>query len=186
MYSIISVLLTMPVSSATSHRSYSAMRRVEFYLKSNIGDERLSSLSLMHIHLCIYTYVQVVMDININDFVRRRNRRLDFSQTYTSGEKVSCGGFAPLPLTKALPWNRWGPSQPPRRNSLCLYFSIILEHDINHYIVGVYFNAHLQEAWHSLKTAPIAVQVQAFRIIYQMTTLYSEGIPDCALSSSGK
>jgi hypothetical protein len=29
-------------------------------------------------------------------------------------------------------------------------------------------------------TALIAVQVQAFRIIYQTTTLYSEGIPDCA------
>ena len=127
-YSIISVLLTMPVSSATSHRSYSAMRRVEFYLKStSIGDERLSSLSLVH----IYRHVQVDMDINIDDFVRRRNWRLDLSQTYTSGEKVSCEVFAPLPPAKALPWNRWGPSQTPRRNSLCLYFSIILATSLN-------------------------------------------------------
>ena len=41
----------------------------------NMGDERLSNLSLMHIH----RHVQVDLDMIINDFVSRRNWRLDFS-----------------------------------------------------------------------------------------------------------
>jgi len=45
-YSIISILLIMPLSSATSEKSFSAMRRVKFYLRSTMGDERLSNLSL--------------------------------------------------------------------------------------------------------------------------------------------
>ena len=38
-YSIISILLTMSVSSAASGRSFNAIRRVKFYLRSTIGDE---------------------------------------------------------------------------------------------------------------------------------------------------
>ena len=51
-YSIISILLTMPVSSTTSERSFSPMRRMKFYLRSTIGEERLPNLSLMHIQTC--------------------------------------------------------------------------------------------------------------------------------------
>ena len=54
-YNIISILLTMSVSSATSERSLSPMRRMKFYLRSTIVDEWLSNLSLMHIHTTIYT-----------------------------------------------------------------------------------------------------------------------------------
>ena len=63
-YTIISIILTMSVSSATSERSFSAMRRVKSYLRSTIGDEQLSNLSLMHIH----RHVQVDLNIIIGDF----------------------------------------------------------------------------------------------------------------------
>ena len=63
-YTIISILLTMSVSSATSDRSFSAMRRVKSYLRSTIGDERLSNLLLMHIHI----HVQVNLNMIIDDF----------------------------------------------------------------------------------------------------------------------
>jgi len=36
-YSVISILLTMPVSSATSERSFSAMKRMKSYLRSTNG-----------------------------------------------------------------------------------------------------------------------------------------------------
>jgi hypothetical protein len=36
-YSIISILVTMPVSSATSERYFSAIRLVKSYLRSTIG-----------------------------------------------------------------------------------------------------------------------------------------------------
>ena len=38
-YSIICILLTMLVSSTTSEKSFSAIRRVKSYLRSAIGDE---------------------------------------------------------------------------------------------------------------------------------------------------
>jgi hypothetical protein len=38
-YSIICILLTILVSSATSERSFSAIRRMESYLMSTIGDK---------------------------------------------------------------------------------------------------------------------------------------------------
>ena len=74
-YSIISILLTISVSSATSDRSFIAMRRVKSYLRWTVGFERLSNFSL----LCIYRDVQVDLDMIINDFVSRKNRILDFS-----------------------------------------------------------------------------------------------------------
>ena len=49
MHTILSILPTMLVLSATSERSFSAMRHVKSYLRSTIGDERLSNLSRMHI-----------------------------------------------------------------------------------------------------------------------------------------
>ena len=63
-YTIISILLTMSVSSATSNRSFSAIRCVKFHLRSTIDDERLSNLSLMHIH----RHVHVDLNVIINDF----------------------------------------------------------------------------------------------------------------------
>ena len=39
-YAIFTVLITMPVSSASSERSFSAMRRVKTCLRATMGDER--------------------------------------------------------------------------------------------------------------------------------------------------
>jgi hypothetical protein len=63
-YTIIGILLTTSASSATSDRSFCAIRRVKFHLRSTIGDERLSNLSLMHIH----RHVHVDLHVIINDF----------------------------------------------------------------------------------------------------------------------
>jgi hypothetical protein len=43
-------LLTMPVSTAPSERSFSAMRRIKTYLRSTMKNERLSSIGILHIH----------------------------------------------------------------------------------------------------------------------------------------
>jgi hypothetical protein len=63
-YNIISILLTIPVSSVTSERSFNAMRRVQSLLWSTMGDKRLSNVSVVHIH----RHVQVDLDMIIDDF----------------------------------------------------------------------------------------------------------------------
>ena len=71
---ILSIFLTMPVSSASSERSFSAMRRIKNYLRTTMGDERLSNLSLLHVqrHMAIDTEA-------VNDqFIAMKNRKMNF------------------------------------------------------------------------------------------------------------
>ena len=49
-HTILKVLLTMPVSAATAERSFSRLRCLKTYLRSNMSETRLSGLALLHIH----------------------------------------------------------------------------------------------------------------------------------------
>ena len=40
----------MPASDAVSERSFSAMRRLYAYLRTNMGNNRLKNMMLLHIH----------------------------------------------------------------------------------------------------------------------------------------
>ena len=53
---ILTILFTMPVSTATPERSFSTMRRVKTYLRATMKTERLSALALMH------TYKDITID----------------------------------------------------------------------------------------------------------------------------
>ena len=64
---IVSNLLAIMVSSATNEISFRVNRRVQSYLRSTMGDERLSNLSLMHIH----RHVQVDLYMFIDHIVSR-------------------------------------------------------------------------------------------------------------------
>jgi hAT family C-terminal dimerisation region len=48
-FKVLHYVITLPVSSATCERSFSAMRRVRNYLRSTMTEDRLTSLSLLHI-----------------------------------------------------------------------------------------------------------------------------------------
>ena len=45
---ILTIIVTMPVSTATPERSFSTMRRVKTYMRSTMRAERLSGLALLH------------------------------------------------------------------------------------------------------------------------------------------
>ena len=49
-HTILKVLLTMPVPTATAERSFSGLRHLKTYLCSNMSETRLSDLALLHIH----------------------------------------------------------------------------------------------------------------------------------------
>ena len=44
------LLLVMPATNAVSERSFSALKRVKMYLRSNTGDSRLNHLMMLHVH----------------------------------------------------------------------------------------------------------------------------------------
>ena len=66
------ILLSMPVSTATAERSFSAMRRLKTYLRSTMSTERMSGLGLLHIHREREINTERVVD----KFARRKERRL--------------------------------------------------------------------------------------------------------------
>jgi hypothetical protein len=47
---ILCIMLTMSVTSATAERSFSVLRRLKTYVRSTMNNDRLSSLALIHIY----------------------------------------------------------------------------------------------------------------------------------------
>jgi len=46
-YILLTILGTLPVSTATSERSFTTMRRLKTYPRSSIGNERMTGLALL-------------------------------------------------------------------------------------------------------------------------------------------
>lgn len=70
----LSILITMPVATATAERSFSVMRRVKTHVRSTMLSTRLSSLSVLH------AYKQWSLDTDkvIDSFALKKTRRLGF------------------------------------------------------------------------------------------------------------
>ena len=67
------ILGTLPVTSCSCERSFSAMKRLKNYQRSTMSNDRLNSLSLMLVHK------EIVPDPNkVIDLFSSSNRRLDF------------------------------------------------------------------------------------------------------------
>ena len=49
-YILLTILGTLPVSTATRERRFSTMRRLKTYLRSSVGNERMTGLALLSIH----------------------------------------------------------------------------------------------------------------------------------------
>ena len=75
-FKLLQLVITLPVSSATCERSFSAMRRVRNYLRSTMTEDRFTSLSLLHIES------ELSSSVNAHDVVAQyaegANRRLQF------------------------------------------------------------------------------------------------------------
>ena len=73
---ILCIMLTMPVTSATAERSFSVLRRLKTYVRSTMNNDRLSSLALMHIHRGF----SVDLDKAMEKCVSAKTRRTVFGQ----------------------------------------------------------------------------------------------------------
>ena len=60
------ILSVIPATSCSAERSFSSLRRLKSYLRSTMGQERLSSLALLHIER---EYVNKVMSEDINKLI---------------------------------------------------------------------------------------------------------------------
>ena len=73
-YILLNIIGTLPVSTATSERSFSTMRRHKAYLRSSIRNKRMTGFAL----LSIYKDRQINREKTMGDFVASSNRRSDF------------------------------------------------------------------------------------------------------------
>ena len=50
LHTLLRLYLTIPMSNATSERSFSALRRLKTYLRSTMTQERLNHVAFLHVH----------------------------------------------------------------------------------------------------------------------------------------
>ena len=73
---ILWIMFTTSVTSATAERSFSVLRRLKTYVRSTMNNDRLSSIALMHIHRDFSVDLDKVME----KCVSAKTRRTDFGQ----------------------------------------------------------------------------------------------------------
>jgi hypothetical protein len=73
---LIKLYLTIPVTTATAERTFSALKRVHTYLRATMTQERLNGCMIMH----VFPSRVAALDLNeiANDFVRGNPRREHF------------------------------------------------------------------------------------------------------------
>ena len=74
---ILCIMLTMPVTSATAERSFSVLRRLKTYVRSTMNNDRMSSLALMHIHRDFSVGLDKIMEKCVRS---AKTRRTDFGK----------------------------------------------------------------------------------------------------------
>uniref|UniRef100_H2ZVP5 TTF-type domain-containing protein n=1 Tax=Latimeria chalumnae TaxID=7897 RepID=H2ZVP5_LATCH len=72
---LIKLALTVPVTSCTSERSFSSLRRIKIYLRSTMGQARLNHVAILHGHKHLTRKIN--LNVVANEFIRwsasRRN-----------------------------------------------------------------------------------------------------------------
>ena len=66
------ILCTLPITSCSAERSFSGLKRIKSILRSFMTTERLTGLSLLHLHHDIPIDIEAAID----EFCRRHPRRL--------------------------------------------------------------------------------------------------------------
>ena len=59
---LLQILCTLPVTSCSAERSFSGLKRIKTALRSTMGNERMSSLALLHLHRDIDVSVEDIVD----------------------------------------------------------------------------------------------------------------------------
>ena len=70
-YTILQILITIPISSASCERSISTLRNLKTYLRNTMVQDRLNGLALMHAHREMELDLEQIIDLFANLHPRR-------------------------------------------------------------------------------------------------------------------
>ncbi|XP_025208308.1 zinc finger MYM-type protein 1-like [Melanaphis sacchari] len=73
-YKLLQVALTLPISSATCERSFSALRKIKTWLRVSMGQDRLTDLSILYIEKDLTKLINVNKVI---DAFAEKDRRIN-------------------------------------------------------------------------------------------------------------
>ncbi|XP_036327229.1 52 kDa repressor of the inhibitor of the protein kinase-like [Rhagoletis pomonella] len=73
-YRFLQIGATLPVTVASSERSFSTLRRIKTYLRNKTGEQRLNGLALLNIHRDIEVTNEEILNI-----MAKQPRRLDIN-----------------------------------------------------------------------------------------------------------
>ena len=76
LHKFVRLLLTVPISTCTPERSFSALRYLKTYLRTKMSQERLNHCAIMHKHRDIVTEAVDIESI-ANDFIPRSSLRMN-------------------------------------------------------------------------------------------------------------
>ena len=62
-FTLLKILSTLPVTRCECERSFSAMRRLNTYMRCTMSENRLASLALMHIHYDMQIDLEEVVEL---------------------------------------------------------------------------------------------------------------------------
>lgn len=69
---LLKILSTIPVTSCEAERTFSALRRIKPFLRTTMTEDRLSGLTLLHIH----RNITIDLDDAVDRFARKHPRKL--------------------------------------------------------------------------------------------------------------
>jgi len=75
MYKIFKIYLSIPMSSASSERSFSSLRRLKTFTRNTIGEERLTNIAILNIEKVNPINVDKIID-QLSAESTQRGRRL--------------------------------------------------------------------------------------------------------------
>jgi hypothetical protein len=76
LYPFVLLVLTLPVSSAQAERTFSTMKRVKNYLRTSMGDQRLSDLCTLSLEQEASFNLLQQPDRVVDEFAEMANRRV--------------------------------------------------------------------------------------------------------------
>ena len=68
------IVATIPVTTATPERTFSTLKLLKSYLRTTMGQDRLTGLALLYLHRSVNITVEEIIDA----FARNRSRRIEF------------------------------------------------------------------------------------------------------------
>lgn len=79
LHKLVLLIITIPASSSSAERSFSAMKRIKSYLRNTQGQERLSSLALLSIEKSLLATLRQRPSFydDVIDIFARKNRRIE-------------------------------------------------------------------------------------------------------------